>query len=467
MRHLARIVWTFTAVLVGAGACLSTTGLSAGLSVAPAHASDASTTADTVLATELSPNQFLSAFDNAVLPGLGEIGPAPQITGDAKLDARIRAIATIRGYKRRPAPDRPLVRVDGYLLQPEAAQAWASLKAATNRAGFNIRINSAYRSYATQAALVRERFADTSYAAINKTLTTRSIPGYSKHHTGYAIDVSSGGTDFENFGGTATYRWLAADNFANAKIHGWIPSYPSGSRPAGPIPEPWEFVWVGATNILCGDFEPTPQNSFCDTSGSAFAADIEWLVTHQIATGCRRNRFCGNERLSRGQAATLLWRYAGEPAPRVNFEFLDVNPDEFFFDAAEWLFAEGLTTGISQTTFGPHRLVSREEFVTYLWRFAGRPEPNTTVSPFADVLPSNFAMKAIFWAAENDITHSISNRAARSTTTGDYLPLFGPKDTTTRDQAASFIRRFASYQEQSGDAVSSPWPTRHVTRGVR
>ncbi len=45
--------------------------------------------------------------------------------------------------------------------------------------------------------------------------------------------------------------WLRADDFAVAKRHGFVPSYPRGSAPQGPQPEPWEFVHVGVGAIRC------------------------------------------------------------------------------------------------------------------------------------------------------------------------------------------------------------------------
>ena len=454
LRPLVRVVSVVRAISIIGVASIIASGLSLGLSATPARADHAVTLAEAAAATELSPDEFLAVFDHAELPGLGEIGPAPAITGDMELDARIRTIGESRGYRRHPLPNRPLVSVGSNQLQPEAAAGWASLEAAAADAGFYIKIRSAYRSYASQVSIFRQVSGDNSYAAINNALGIAALPGYSKHHTGYAIDVSDGDSNFLRFGDTAAYAWIAADNFANAKAHGWIPSYPSGSGPAGPNPEPWEFVWVGITNIICGDFEPTPEHRFCDTRGSVFAADIDWLLAEAITTGCRPNRFCGDEVLTRGQAATFLWRYAGKPAAKIEFPFLDVAPGAYYFHAARWLFSEGLTTGTSQTTFDPGRLISWAEFATFLWRMASRPEPSARIPPFADVTPSNFAAKAITWSAETGITTLAANSAG-STTQGGALPRFSATATTTRGQAAAFIHRFATHQNQPNDATEN------------
>ncbi len=375
------------ALLVAAG------GL--GLSATPVRADHTITVDEAVAATDLSPDEFLAIFDNAELPGLGKIGPVPAITGDAELDARIRAIGEQRGYTRRPLPNRSLTRVDGLLLQPEAAEAWKALRAAANEAGFTIALTSAYRSEPHQAALYRRKPVAISEAAINRILQWLAVPGYSKHHTGYAIDIADAGGYHSAFGNTKVYAWLAADNFAVAKAHGWIPSYPSGSKPAGPNPEPWEFVWVGHDNIICGDFVPAPEHPFCDTIGSIFRADIDWLAAEGVTTGCRPNRYCANGEVTRAQAATLLWRYSGEPEVELGLPFVDVPPDSYYSQAAQWMFEQSLTTGTSATNFDPDRPISRAEFVTFLWRMASRPEPSTRTSPFVDLAPSSFFKKAV------------------------------------------------------------------------
>jgi D-alanyl-D-alanine carboxypeptidase len=80
--------------------------------------------------------------------------------------------------------------------------------------------------------------------AINENFKVTAVPGYSRHHTGYAVDFwcedRSG-----NFGNSICFTWLKANNYLHAKEFGWIPSYPEDADEQGPEPEPWEYVWVG------------------------------------------------------------------------------------------------------------------------------------------------------------------------------------------------------------------------------
>jgi len=84
---------------------------------------------------------------------------------------------------------------------------------------------------------------------VNTVLITSSIPGYSKHHTGYTLDLLCGGWEFENFKNSPCQKWIIADNYKVAKENGFIPSYPDGADIQGPDPEAWEYVWVGAERL--------------------------------------------------------------------------------------------------------------------------------------------------------------------------------------------------------------------------
>lgn len=380
----------------------------------------------------LTPEQMVRAFDHARLPNLQapDLDP-PAITGDAELDAHIRELGEARGYVRRPEPSGPLVYADGRLLQPDAAVAWEALQAGAAAAGHSISITSGYRSAANQRTIWLDRTFGTSDEALDILMQTVAVPGYSKHHTGYAIDLRSGASSLHAFANTPAYAWLSADNFANAMAHGWLPSYPDGVDDIGPNPEPWEFVYVGLDNILCVDFEPTEERPFCDTIGSSHADDIVWLHTTGLTTGCDPIRFCTDDIVTRAQAATFLWRLFDRvaPDPAIVLEFDDVPDGQYYTDPVRWMVEEAITTGTTPTTFAPHETLTRAQFVTFLWRAAGRPDPLAPLD-FDDVDPDGFAATAIAWAKSIGIT------------VGSSPTEFSPDATATRAQIATFLFRF-------------------------
>lgn len=209
---------------------------------------------------QFSGNEFRIFYDNLRQPKLEQVANPPVISGNDVADAHIRKLAEDRGYRLRSSPNVNLATYDGYPMQTEAGEAWLKLKAAAAAEGLGISMVSGYRSVNEQRNLFLQRLAATGAsieavaagevdAEIDYVLTTTSIPGYSKHHTGYTQDWACAGYAFENFKNSPCNDWLEADNFKVAKEHGFIPSYPPGADSQGPDPEAWEYVWVG-TDLL-------------------------------------------------------------------------------------------------------------------------------------------------------------------------------------------------------------------------
>ena len=194
--------------------------------------------------------QFKQLFNEANLENLASLGEPPAITDDPVVDQRIRQIALDRGYRLRPMPlnESQLVFVEGdrHRLQPQAAQAYLDLRAAAAAEDLTIWIVSAYRNYDYQHNIfINNIAAPYTDEDVFEALKLISVPGYSRHHTGYTIDIAEGNYIFETFDDSKSYQWISANNYLNAKKHGWIPSYPPDGGKQGPDPEPWEFVYVG------------------------------------------------------------------------------------------------------------------------------------------------------------------------------------------------------------------------------
>lgn len=222
-------------------------------------------------------SEFQRVFDSVDLPGVAPAGPAPSITGDIDLDARIRLLAEDRGYRLRPTADTELVDVEGVLLHPDAAEAWRALQATARDAGHSLRIISGYRSIETQKALFLRRLGGVGHSAIDATLAQVAPPGYSKHHTGHAIDITQRGYRAGQFHRSSGWLWLTDDNAMNAKRFGFIPSYPPDAPRQGPDPEPWEWTYVGVEVLRQGPSQPERMGVSGFTS-SLLLEDVRRLV---------------------------------------------------------------------------------------------------------------------------------------------------------------------------------------------
>ncbi len=78
------------------------------------------------------------------------------------------------------------------------------------------------------------------------------------------------------------------------------------------------------------------------------------------------------EVVTRGMAAQLLYDAAGQPDVSRECPFSDVSGA--YADAVTWAAAEGYLAGTGEGSYEPSRSVTRQEFVTILWRQAGSPE---------------------------------------------------------------------------------------------
>jgi zinc D-Ala-D-Ala carboxypeptidase len=132
-----------------------------------------------------------------------------------------------------------------YLLIPIAASAWRKLKAAALTDGIELHIVSAFRSIERQAEIVRQKLENG--LTIEDILSVSAPPGFSEHHTGRAIDISTPGSRaFEvELDQTQAYAWLVE----HAARFGYSLSFPAGN-PWGYQYEPWHWCFQGTESGL-------------------------------------------------------------------------------------------------------------------------------------------------------------------------------------------------------------------------
>lgn len=123
-------------------------------------------------------------------------------------------------------------------LTPSAARAWMRMRAAAARDGIDLRAVSSFRSVDVQLAILRGKLADGQ--TIGEILRVNAAPGYSEHHSGRAIDLTTPGCAplEEEFERSPAFAWLTE----NAGRFGFSLSYPRGN-PQGFAYEPWHWYW--------------------------------------------------------------------------------------------------------------------------------------------------------------------------------------------------------------------------------
>ena len=142
-----------------------------------------------------------------------------------------------------PASDAGLTGSSGTkLVRSVVVEDLAAMAAAWREAGLSMIVESAYRSYANQAATFDSWVARIGYAGA---LVRSARPGHSEHQLGTAIDVTSPGWG-GRFGDWAVESPEGAWMAANAWRHGFVMSYPAGSQDETCFSyEPWHYRWIG------------------------------------------------------------------------------------------------------------------------------------------------------------------------------------------------------------------------------
>jgi hypothetical protein len=111
----------------------------------------------------------------------------------------------------------------------------------------------------------------------------------------------------------------------------------------------------------------------------------------------------------RAHVVTFLWRAAGSPEPESNHNpFVDVKETDFYYKAVLWAVENGITNGLDATHFGPLTYCNRAQVVTFLWRAQGQPESAGSDMPFTDVAAGAWYEAPIRWAVANGITNGMS-----------------------------------------------------------
>ena len=121
-------------------------------------------------------------------------------------------------------------------LQPHAARAFARMRDAASGDGCELQLVSAFRSIEYQLGIVERKLARGQ--PMEEILRSSAAPGYSEHHSGRCVDLTTPGFDAleEAFERSPAFAWLAR----NAVHFGFTLSYPRDNR-HGMSYEPWHW----------------------------------------------------------------------------------------------------------------------------------------------------------------------------------------------------------------------------------
>lgn len=179
-----------------------------------------------------------------------------------------------------------------------------------------------------------------------------------------------------------------------------------------------------------------PSANFVDVAPDQwFHEAVDFVVEKGLMNGMSKTVFNPEGNMNRAQIVTVLYRLAGSPDVESASSFTDVPADSFYGNAVAWAVSNGITNGTSATTFNPSGDVTREQMVTFLYRYVKSTGADLTttgdLNGYTDASAvSSWAVDAFIWAVENGIISGM---------TADTLV---PGATTNRAQVATVLMRF-------------------------
>ena len=159
---------------------------------------------------------------------------------------------------------------------------------------------------------------------------------------------------------------------------------------------------------------------------------VDYVIESKLMVGDGGGIFRPNEKLTRAEMAQIMYSAAGRPAVTGKSEFTDVKDTDWFAKAVIWATQNGVVYGVGDGKFAPNDLVTREQLVAMIYRYAKAPAAAGTLDEFADASKvSNYAVDAMRWAVEEGIVR------------GDGTPRkLRPSDNASRAEVATILYQY-------------------------
>lgn len=177
------------------------------------------------------------------------------------------------------------------------------------------------------------------------------------------------------------------------------------------------------------------ETVFDDVDASAWYADaVSYVAENGIMNGAGNGAFAPDTVMSRAMLVQVLYNLEGKPEA-ADCAFTDVAADAWYADAVAWAADAGIVTGVSDTTFAPDQMMTREQIATILYRYAAY--KNYDVTAFNDLSSytdagqiGSYAVEAMQWANGAGLI------------TGSTATTLNPLGSATRAEAAAILMRF-------------------------
>lgn len=200
------------------------------------------------------------------------------------------------------------------------------------------------------------------------------------------------------------------------------------------FPQPGESVTIAVT-FRCDGGELCPSAHLTDVELNAWYHEaVDYVVEHGIMAGVSTTAFQPNGSLTRGQVVQILHNLEGKPEETAEAPFTDT-AGHWALEAIAWAAQNNVVAGYDDGTFGPEKLVTREEFAQMMYNYAKFKGYDLTAGGDLAQFPdagaiSDWAETALSWANGKGLINGHDNGT------------IDPQGNTTRAQAASIMKNF-------------------------
>lgn len=276
-------------------------------------------------------------------------------------------------------------------------------------------------------------------------------------HTAIALAfcraIEAAGYEAGVYVGLCTFP-IHANEIVDAGYEIWHAQW-NKSATADPIYTMWQFSSTGSVAGILGAVDlnfryvsggqPDGETSavrFSDVAESSWYHDsVSYVVEKGLFNGTGGDKFEPQETLSREMFVTVLYRLAGSPAVSGASEFSDVTKStSWYYAPVVWAAENGISQGVGDGRFGVGEALTRQDMVTLLARFAAYAGWETASQQSLDAYPDAAAVSR--WASDA-MRWAVENGIVTGTTeTRDGEVKLLPAGTSTRAQAAAVVERF-------------------------
>ena len=187
-----------------------------------------------------------------------------------------------------------------------------------------------------------------------------------------------------------------------------------------------------------------PSYGLHDVAGPDYWAHkgIDYCVRNRLMSGVGAGTFSPDTACTRAQIVKILYNLSGNQTDYSYYylPFTDVAPGAWYYNAVAWAYYNDVTSGTSATMFTPNAAITRQQLVTFLYRYTVKYAPEFTgnaapISAFPDAgSVANWAYAAMSWAVGNGLIKGNAHDNGL-----DYLD---PNGSATRAQTATIIMRY-------------------------